>query len=54
MHRWLVAGIFALLTQAAAAQTPAPEDALLYIIAPKEGSGSKDRSGCNLGCEIWA
>jgi Domain of unknown function (DUF4399) len=41
MNRWLVAGTFALLAQAAVAQTPAPEDALLYIISPKEGQRIK-------------
>ena len=37
MKYWLVVGAYALLSQAAFAQTPAPEDALLYIIAPKDG-----------------
>ena len=37
MKAWLVAGAFALLSQASLAQTAAPADALLYIIAPKDG-----------------
>jgi hypothetical protein len=37
MKRCLVVALCALLSQAASAQTPAPEDALLYIISPKDG-----------------
>jgi hypothetical protein len=38
MMKWcLAAGALALLSQAAFGQTPAPEDALLYIISPKTG-----------------
>jgi hypothetical protein len=37
MKWWLVAGAFALLSRIAFAQTPAPNDALLYIISPKDG-----------------
>jgi hypothetical protein len=37
MKRLMLAGVFALVFQAAFAQTPAPEDAYLYIIYPRDG-----------------
>lgn len=37
MRRLLVVGLLALLQTGAMAQTPAPEDALLYIIYPRDG-----------------
>jgi hypothetical protein len=37
MKRLLVAGAFALISNAALAQTAAPDDAAVYIISPKDG-----------------